>query len=335
MKKFVFLSLLFVLITYSILYVLCYAIDPYGYYSRQNKFDANLCYVNKTSVLNNKIVNGDGLFLIGSSRMMRVHPLMVEKYTNTPTYNINISGVSIAEEILLISKIKSQSKNNKFIASLDDFSINVDYQKRPEIANRIRQYQLSLKENSYLLSIDEIITSLKTIFMILNKKDINSEHLKENKTSYAYDLNKIVQDLESGGLRNYSIDFDALKAIGKLGTKNDIFVIFPKFEAHYLAYNKYGVDEKYFEAIRYLVNNSNAQIWSFYEFNNITSCKENFDENGYHFKPKIGEMIIERIHNNSNQNKFGILLTKENVDDYLNKVRLIAQHRILSKELDE
>lgn len=322
MKKFLFLFLLVTTLIYVLLYLLCYKIDPYGYYSRQNKFDTNLCYLNKTSVLNNKILHGDGIFLIGSSRMMRIHPSVVEKYTNLPTYNINISGVSIAEEILLISKIKSRNNNNKFIAGLDDFSISLDYQKRPEIANRITQYQNTLKENSYFLSLDEIITSIKTVFMIFNSKELNSEHLKENQTNYPYDLNKIIHDVENGGLRKYEIDFDAIKKIANLGTKDDIFIIFPKHQTHYLVYNRYGVDEEYFKAIKYLVDNTDAQVWSFYEFNNLTFNHSNFDENGYHFKPKIGNLLIERIYNNSMQNDFGVLLSKDNINEYLNKVRL-------------
>lgn len=331
MKKFVFLSLLFIAIIYLILYLLCYQIDPYGYYSRQNKFVSNLCYVNKTAVLNNKLINGNGIFLIGSSRMIRIHPLIIEKYTNISTYNINISGVSIAEEILLISKLKLKNKNNRFIAGFDDFSVSVDYQKRPEILNRITQYQNSLKENNYLLSLDEIITSLKTAFMLLRQKKLNNDYLQENETNYPYDLKKVIHDVKIGGLRNYQVDFEAIKKIGHLGTKDDIFIIFPKYQTHYLVHNKYKVDEKYFEAIRYLVNNTDAQIWSFYEFNNITSSKENFDENGYHFKPKIGQMIIERIYGHSNQNDFGILLTRENIDAYLDKIRLTVQNEIVRK----
>ena len=46
-----------------------------------------------------------------------------------------------------------------------------------------------------------------------------------------------------------------------------------------------------------LVNNTKSKVWSFYQINSITKNEIFFDENGWHFKPKIADMIFARIYN--------------------------------------
>jgi len=50
-------------------------------------------------------------------------------------------------------------------------------------------------------------------------------------------------------------------------------------------------------ALEVLVNNTKSKVWSFYQINSITKNEIFFDENCWHFKPKIADMIFARIYN--------------------------------------
>jgi len=224
MKKSVLYTLSLTTIVYILLQILCYFFDPYGYNNRKNKFDSDLCYTNKPIVLNNKLVRSSGYFLVGTSRVMRINPLLAEKYTNKSTCNINISGITIAEEFEVLKKVKL--KNSNFIAGFDDFSLNEDYAKRPEIINRAKQYHEILKEDHYLFSLDEVLLTLKIIIKKTLHKDYFASEKKENTTNYPFTVQAIKHDAVDGELRNYQPDFSAIKAVAELGKKNDIFIIF-------------------------------------------------------------------------------------------------------------
>ena len=111
----------------------------------------------------------------------------------------------------------------------------------------------------------------------------------------------------------------------KKNLKDDIFIIYPKHYYHYVINQKYqNIEDKYFRAIKLLVNNTNAKVWSFYQINEITKNEKNFDENGWHFKPKISNMIFNRIYQGDmstvSSSNFGVLLTKDNVQKNLSSI---------------
>ena len=113
--------------------------------------------------------------------------------------------------------------------------------------------------------------------------------------------------------------------LAKLAKEEDIFIIYPKHYYHYLLFQKYqNIEDKYFRAIEVLVNNTKSKVWSFHQINSITKNEIFFDENGWHFKPKIADMIFARIYNNDkkiiNSKDFGVLLTKDNIKKNINNI---------------
>ena len=44
-----------------------------------------------------------------------------------------------------------------------------------------------------------------------------------------------------------------------------------------------------------MVLNTDAQVWSFYGVNEITLEKNNFIDNGWHFKPKVSNIIFKEV----------------------------------------
>ena len=101
----IFLSFLLTLFLFS---VMNYLIDPYGYQSRDDKFVKNLTMFNKPNVVNARIHSDGYYYLIGSSRMARVNPIVIENITGKKTHNIKIDGATLSENRLLASKVKEQ-----------------------------------------------------------------------------------------------------------------------------------------------------------------------------------------------------------------------------------
>ena len=142
-----------------------------------------------------------------------------------------------------------------------------------------------------------------TIDAVNNNKGYDNKHQKKNFSDYKrYSKEKIIE-------------------LASLASKEDIFVIYPKHYYNYILFDKYQeINQQYLFAIKTLVVNTKAKVWSFYQFNDITKDSNNFDAYGWHFKPKIGKLNFERIFNKQNNqkiNSFGILLTKENINNYL------------------
>jgi|TARA_B110000008_G_C16947350_1_gene555011 hypothetical protein len=107
-------------------------------------------------------------------------------------------------------------------------------------------------------------------------------------------------DLANNGTEKNYTNFETVseKDIILLAKEEDIFIIYPKHYYHYLLFQKYqNIEDKYFRAIEVLVNNTKSKVWSFYQINSITKNEIFFDENGWHFKPKIADMIFARIYN--------------------------------------
>ena len=85
-KKYLKQIFLYFFLALFFISALNYIIDPYGYQSRDGKFVKNLTMYNKPNVTNARI-NSDGYYyLIGSSRMARVNPQMIEKISAKKTH---------------------------------------------------------------------------------------------------------------------------------------------------------------------------------------------------------------------------------------------------------
>ena len=319
------LSILLIILLSSLNYI----IDPYGYQTREDKYIINLSRINKPQILHSRINSEGDYYIVGTSRMMRVDPLYIEKLTNKKVHNINISGSTLAENYMVANYLKS--KNKKFIYGFDAFSLNKTRLKHTEIQNRYKTYQKELNNLNNIFTqyfnIDLLSISLKHNKDRRKKVDFRSNYNEENKMIYNYSINDV--DNEQGydnqnkkkNFSNYkAYDKDDIIKLAKIGTKDDKFIIFPKHYYNYILFEKYqNINTQYLESIKTLVENTNAEVWSFYQINDLTKNMNNFDIYGWHFKPKIGEKIMEEVF--TNKNKFGILLTKNNINQYIESIR--------------
>ena len=174
---------------------------------------------------------------------------------------------------------------------------------------------------------DITIRSLQHYLKNLRGDKLQKQYLEENerKSDFRYDLalnsSGFLNNIDKSNFSNYeAYSNEEIISLAKLGTKNDIFVIFPKYLPYYLFFSNYqDIEKKYFNLIKTLVENTDAQVWSFYGENNITKNEQNFIDNGWHFKPEVSNIIFQDIFNyeNKGSTETGFLITRENVSRYL------------------
>lgn len=316
------------LIIFLFIFMLNYFIDPYGYKSRNGKFVKNLAMFNKPKVSNARLNSNGYYYLVGSSRMSRVNPKLIENLTGKDTHNLKIDGATLPENTFIASKIKEHNKY--FIYSFDAFSSNKNRESFKEINNRSEVYKNDLNKNISItkyFNSDITIRSLQHYLKNLRGDELQKQYLEENerKSDFRYDLalnsSGFLNNIDKSNFSNYeAYSNEEIISLAKLGTKNDIFVIFPKYLPYYLFFSNYqDIEKKYFNLIKTLVENTDAQVWSFYGENNITKNEQNFIDNGWHFKPEVSNIIFQDIFNyeNKGSTETGFLITRENVSRYL------------------
>jgi hypothetical protein len=331
------LTLLKVLILFFLLFFFLismnYLVDPYGYNSRDNKFVKNLTMFNKPHVTNSRLSSDGYYYLIGSSRMARVNPRLIEILTNKKTHNIKIDGAILSENIILAEKVKDKGSN--FIYSFDAFSLNKNRQMFSEISNRADTFQIELDKNFIInkyFNSDITIRSLQHIIKNLNNEEIDKQYLLENSRESI--ISKNLAQFDSGisnkllkaNFSNFNVyPKSQIINLAKLAKSTDIFIIFPQHMIYYSLFSEYqDIESQYFSAIRTLVNNTKGQVWSFYGVNDITMDKNNFIDNGWHFKPYVSNIIFEQVFNFRSdvvQNNSGIQINRDNLNGYLNIVK--------------
>ena len=306
-----------------------YLVDPYGYNSREGKFVKNLTMFNKPNITNSRLQSDGYYYLIGSSRMARVDPNLIEDITGKATHNVKVDGATFLENFLLASKIKK--KDSHFIYSFDVFSLNSFRQTFKEVQGRSEIYKNEFEKGVFFtkyFNSDITIRSLQHLIKHFKGEKKDKQYLEENSRLSSFSLENALN--ESGVLNNrnqsnfsnfkgYSLD--EVANLAQLGTKDDIFILFPKYYQYYAMFSKHQkIEEEYFSALRALVKNTKAQVWSFYGINNITKSEANFIDNGWHFKPQISNIMFNQIFKSNTatlNNNSGVLLTEENIDNYL------------------
>jgi len=322
-----------------------YIVDPYGYFSRKDKYIQNLTRVNKAEILNNKLYTNSQIYIIGTSRQMRVNPQLIENLTGDTTQNVNITGSTLSENKILAKKIKSLGKS--FIYGFDCASFNkyrVD--NFHEITNRYLVYKRELEKdkNIYLslLNLDITLLSINHIIDRFKGKNYYKIENYENNHNYKINKNVIIGGVNGENQKSSYSEYTSYKNeevidLANIADENDIFVILPKYVAWYKMFQKYKhIEDKYFYGIKTLVNKTRAKVWIFYGANSITKNSNNFDLNGWHFKPKIANLIFSKIYNKNADSipaDFGILLTPQNVEIILSSLKKKLKKYELDKKI--
>ncbi|GAD18200.1 hypothetical protein [Helicobacter fennelliae] len=300
-----------------------YYADMYGLRDSHHKRLANLVST-KTHLYKPRLEAKASYYTIGSSRFLRINISRLADELHSHTISSAISSITSAEILFIAKQFK---KNNvHLIVGLDAFSLNT----QKMVQNNRFEEALHTNTLPYWTNLGD--------FLILIKEKITDFVFQRN-TNYAFEQEnkQIAPDFTFEKLEqtyfgtppqknylhyfNYTIDLDEITELAKIVDSKDIFIIFPKHAMHYELFEKYGIKEQYFKAIETLVKNTKARVISFYGVNEITSQKDNFDTLGWHFKPKIGGLILDRIFQKGDYlnlpNNFGVELNASNIDSYL------------------
>lgn len=319
-NKWIYVYFSTLLLSFSLLLYIIIGHDVYGVKSQYNKFTKFTTSNNHVRILD-KINSNSATYLIGTSRVMRIDPLVVSSYTSDSVQNINISGSSFYENLYVSQKVKSLQKN--VIFGFDAFSLNVNRDTTPRLNKlKIIEKNYTIEHYKQYINRGYLNDTAKSIFYTMLNKEVSFTFTQENNFNPTEPTDKEIQEKINwiNNNTNYkSIPDHDLKILAETLKEEDIVVIYPKYYKYYKYFQ--GTDntqKQYFHSIKYLVKNSKAKIYSFYGINSITSNYKNFDKSGWHFKPKISNIIFDCIYQHKCTDT-GSLLTDDNVDDILNK----------------
>ncbi len=343
-KKWLKIWILCVLFFVFIVGLFNYVVDPYGLKSNSDKY-VHYLRGGGPRLVNVKLKMNADYYLIGTSRVDRIDPTIIENYINGHVYKINMDSSNLKDNILFASEVKKQNKN--FIFGFDASTLNKNRSLHKEISNRYNAYYDEIKNNeiySFYFNSSHLFTSVRDLAKRFMNVDLQMVFKKENKENIITSFEKIKDYLGVSGqlssFNNYEIySDDEIIRLAKMANKNDIFVIYPKFYLTYMGFHKYqDIEKKYFHALKVLVKNTKAKVWSFYQVNEITKNTYNFDYYGIHFKPKISKTIFAKIFSDKKleiPKNFGILLSKDNVDFQIDELKMQLLKTYKSDILDK
>lgn len=305
-----------------------YYLDPFGLRSVEDKNFTNLSRVSYSYLYPIKIAQKAPYYLVGSSRTRRINLPLLAYYLHKHIIFVGMPAQSFEESLTLIKALKVNGSH--FVSGFDAFALDTTYL----YPNRLLEvFSTQSTMIDFLLNIHTFQATLLILTDALlshpNNWSFIQEDIRIGKTNSYEDIEqekflkqlRIPKNITSFP---YNINESQILEFATLGDSQDIIIIFPKHAYYYKLFEKYGVQEKYFHAIELLVNNTKARVYSFYGINSITRDKANFDDYGWHFKPKIGNLILARIFQDESvevPKDFGVELTKENVGAYLQNLR--------------
>jgi hypothetical protein len=347
-KKWLIYVALMILITLGIITCSMYWSDTYSvahtertsFYTEPNKNIIKVEYI-----LKNKMKYDS--FVFGSSRVGAINPLNIK---NGKYYNMTYSEGIPHEHFLNIKLfLNSGVKINNLLIGLDDFSYQVSFDKHQQqgltkshyLATETskfsfykdyffrfplgedRRHMLNKfynKNPSYL----DVSMQEKDYLKINGVKDFNSsEHLNAsifNKPTH-YNNNVLSQTIN---------DIYQINKICKINNINCIFFINPIHQTTFKYLNK----ELFIEFKKQLGN-----ITQYYDFSNQNSISTNnyYWHETSHYRNIVGDVMLAKIFNDPSikvPKDFGVLVTKENIDQHLQNLKNQIKAYDLSKSAD-
>ncbi|RDU68661.1 hypothetical protein CQA62_06045 [Helicobacter cholecystus] len=303
-----------------ILFFTSLVLDPYGLKSTKNKRMENL--TSEESFLYPLKIHSNAYYLIGTSRTLAFNIEQIEKNLNKKTYSLGISGSNIEQWLFLIKKIKE--KKSSIILGIDLFSFNQtqiqENMKTQDLLDQTFSDFNLFKKYFYFLNANFIQTSFNTILrdLFLSKTHLfNTQNSNNIQTTFK---------IRTAPYQNFQLAKSYFAELIKYLDSKDIVIVFPEYWKYYLYYsqqqtlNHLSLLEEYIQIIKTLATQTKAQIWIFGGINPITMQEKNFDYDYWHFKPKVAELIIDKIFNQIPMMiDFGFRIDSENAEKQMQR----------------
>lgn len=293
--------------------------------------------------------------ILGSSRTKQglnpEHPAL----SNQPAYNLGLNGTNIYESLhYLQHTIKNQPNLKTVVIGIDFFMFN-EYRTTPPTfsENRLEKTHINLKDSiDSLFSLDSVLNSKNTIIASLDKPQGDRQfgskgffphtRTQDGKTQWRF-KDSILQYFALNP--NYTLSQSHLsdfKALVKLCQENNIELkvfISPSHAIEWEILRQSGQWEIFEQWKRELVKIT--PVWDFSGYNSITTEKikpimKNYADHSHYTVP-IGNLVLDKIlsyHPEQVPTDFGILMTRENIEQHLQQVR-DTQKVWLEKNPDE
>lgn len=310
---------LLIIMLLSILCASCvinYFADIYGLRSTQGKYAWYLAS-SKNALYKPRIEAQASYYMIGTSRTNYIDYAILSKYLNAHVIKIGIAGANAKEMIFLAEKVKANG--GSFLLGFDTGSLKANRK-----SYNAKRLESAFKWPNFVWF--NLADTARFIRHILYARPYNLYFTEMDATHFKHQsYDTINEDFKKGHYKNYATSQDDILTLAKLADSKDIFIIFPKYAPYYALFQQYHdpnnpIEQQYFQALRLLVKNTKARVISFYGINEITLEKDNFDDYGWHFKPKIGNLIMARIFDDKSVKlppNFGVWLDKDNIESYL------------------
>lgn len=313
MKNWFFTFILTLLILFLSFFIIDSLLDPFGIHSVEKQRVEDLT-AEHAFLFPSKLANQSQLYILGTSRTLRFDIAEIQKLSGKKTTFLGLSGSDISQWNLLLNEI--HKRGGSAIIGLDLFSLNAKYGKENNKSQILLQDAIKNKslffEKAYFLNPLYIQTLAKS--SIKNLFSTRIQHF-ENLNSETYSTPIITKTYKNFTLWNNEVN----KLIKQL-KDTDYIVIFPEFFQYYCFYQQELLLDSYLKAISKIVLESEAKVWSFMDINELTTNRLNYDDNAWHFKPNIASTIAQAIF--LQNNKYGILLTKENLKRKIEKIKI-------------
>lgn len=330
-KKFVHLFVLTLFGIIAIVIITNYIVDPLFTFKHIKEVNINYKDVNerlqKTNYLKYVDNNFDAL-LLGNSRV---------SYINTNDFNIgykifnySINALSPLEyETIIDHFIFLTGKNPKIILiGIDLFSLTMKtYSEEFEqiFKNQndpLYRYKNLVSFDTFLLSVKNIFSTIQLHYGVYDRKQrFYNRSLEKGSTIKNAISNKEYIELGNWGFSfSHDLIMNTLQAL-KTKYKHSQFIIFTPPIHSFLLKNWSQNDlflQTHYKALENLVDIF-GEVHHFLYFDPIFADNTNFYD-VFHFYPYIGSLIANHISNEIKTENVGILLNKNNIHPYLNKL---------------
>ncbi|MGB3691801.1 MAG: hypothetical protein WBG70_00080 [Spirulinaceae cyanobacterium] len=323
-------------------------IDPYGVFNQEDIPGINHAKVNQDN--NDRLAKATDItrikpitLLLGSSRTKQGldpdHPQIVK---DQPAYNVAINGPNMYEvKRYLDHAIANQENLQTVILGVDFFMFNANLDNQPSFSDaRLGKRHLIIQDFiNIVFSIDAFYASKETL-LESGKEAYQNDNYGEN----GFQPNRQANDGNTKWRFGQSIklyfelhsdyDFSSkyfanFEEVVKLCQKHNIDLkvfISPAHATQWESIRSTGRWPVFEEWKRKLV--AVTPVWDFSGYNSITRENirdemNNYSDNSHYTKP-VGDLILNRIFSYQEENipeDFGILLTPENIDSHLAKIR--------------
>ena len=325
-----------------------WTIDPYDLFNTPNWWGINHEKIKKD--------NNDRLFktmdiirlkpkviLMGSSRTKQgLNPEHPAIKNNRLAYNLAINGPNLYEVRRYIEHaIANQPDLQQIILGIDFFMFNSSLENQPSFEEKRleKKHIIPTDAINALFSIDTFNVSKETIAASLKTEDKNNSYSEngfmpnrnaddgETKWRFGQSI-KLYFELHSDYQFSQQYWSDFIKIV-ELCRQNNIDLkvfISPAHATQWESIKVTGRWDIFEQWKRELVNIT--PVWDFSGFNSVTSeaiktKMTNYVDNS-HYSPMIGNLILDRIFDYQSESipkDFGILLTADNIEKHLAKIR--------------